>query len=204
MRKLLLILFAVSAGATSYRNVFLPQEGPICSDPRYRCEDEDSTCCQTPQGDYGCCPMKNAVCCEDKIHCCPHGTTCDVEEGTCNHASGHRLPLQKKKASQKHDVKLEVECADKKSKCPSGTTCCLMSMGGYGCCPLPKAVCCEDRMHCCPDGTRCDSSGQRCIQDETNHVTPWFTKFPSTPIRRKPGIKFSKDLIEDSSETISG
>ncbi|VDD90896.1 unnamed protein product [Enterobius vermicularis] len=33
----------------------------------------------------------------------------------------------------------------------------------YGCCPLPNAVCCSDRMHCCPSGTRCDTSQSRCI-----------------------------------------
>ena len=33
--------------------------------------------------DYGCCPLKNAVCCPDLLHCCPEGTRCDPEQITC-------------------------------------------------------------------------------------------------------------------------
>ena len=31
----------------------------------------------------GCCPAPNAVCCPDHLHCCPHGTVCDVQHGRC-------------------------------------------------------------------------------------------------------------------------
>jgi hypothetical protein len=41
------------------------------------------TCCAMISGGYGCCPMDGAVCCADKIHCCPKGTTCDTAGGTC-------------------------------------------------------------------------------------------------------------------------
>jgi hypothetical protein len=34
-------------------------------------------------GEYGCCPLPNAVCCSDGKHCCPEGYTCDVSQGTC-------------------------------------------------------------------------------------------------------------------------
>ena len=44
-----------------------------------------------------------------------------------------------------------VECDDG-SSCPTGTTCCKLSSGGYGCCPYPEAVCCDDGEHCCPNG----------------------------------------------------
>ncbi|KAF7636446.1 hypothetical protein Mgra_00004034 [Meloidogyne graminicola] len=33
--------------------------------------------------DYGCCPAENAVCCSDHLHCCPHGTECDIIESRC-------------------------------------------------------------------------------------------------------------------------
>ena len=31
----------------------------------------------------GCCPLSNAVCCSDHIHCCPEGSTCDISTKTC-------------------------------------------------------------------------------------------------------------------------
>ena len=49
----------------------------------------------------------------------------------------------------------DVVCPDGQSQCPSGSTCCELSSGGYGCCPLPKAVCCSDGVHCCPNGYSC-------------------------------------------------
>ena len=32
-----------------------------------------TTCCQLSSGEYGCCPIPNAVCCNDHLHCCPSG-----------------------------------------------------------------------------------------------------------------------------------
>ncbi|KAG1650822.1 Granulin [Nymphon striatum] len=50
------------------------------------------SCCKLPLGDYGCCPIPNAVCCSDHIHCCPEGSSCtgsgcqlfDVDENRLN------------------------------------------------------------------------------------------------------------------------
>nr|2JYE_A Chain A, Granulin A [Homo sapiens] len=41
------------------------------------------TCCRLQSGAWGCCPFTQAVCCEDHIHCCPAGFTCDTQKGTC-------------------------------------------------------------------------------------------------------------------------
>ncbi|XP_076033800.1 progranulin-like [Oratosquilla oratoria] len=35
-----------------------------------------STCCKMGDGNYGCCPLPNAVCCKDGLHCCQNGTKC--------------------------------------------------------------------------------------------------------------------------------
>merc|ERR1712080_389249 len=52
-------------------------------DPSYSCGD-DQTCCLLPQAQgVGCCPYREATCCEDKTHCCPHGLTCDTKAGRC-------------------------------------------------------------------------------------------------------------------------
>ena len=48
-----------------------------------------------------------------------------------------------------------VKCPGGQSECPDGYTCCKLSSGDYGCCPLPKAVCCSDGVHCCPNGYTC-------------------------------------------------
>ena len=49
------------------------------------------------------------------------------------------------------------------SQCLDYETCCPVSGGGYGCCPMPQAVCCSDLKHCCPSGYRCDLSAGTCI-----------------------------------------
>ncbi|KHJ97788.1 granulin [Oesophagostomum dentatum] len=41
----------------------------------YSCPDS-ATCCRLPDGKWGCCPIEDAVCCEDHVHCCPGGSRC--------------------------------------------------------------------------------------------------------------------------------
>lgn len=41
-----------------------------------------------------------ATCCEDKLHCCPRGTTCDLAHTRCLTATG-TLPLAKKIPAQR-------------------------------------------------------------------------------------------------------
>ena len=65
-----------------------------------------------------------------------------------------------------------VVCPGGASECPDGSTCCQMSTGQYQCCPLPNAVCCDDRVHCCPSGYSCDSG--HCKKGEL--VVDWFVK----------------------------
>ena len=35
-------------------------------------------------------------------------------------------------------------------------------MSGLSGCPLPKAVCCADKIHCCPEGYKCDDKKGKC------------------------------------------
>ena len=46
-----------------------------CPDGMSECPD-GNTCCKLSSGQYGCCPLPNAVCCSDGIHCCPNGYSC--------------------------------------------------------------------------------------------------------------------------------
>jgi len=39
-----------------------------------------NTCCAMTDDSYGCCPLADAVCCSDHVHCCPGGYTCQEDE----------------------------------------------------------------------------------------------------------------------------
>lgn len=111
------------------------------------------------------CLCPQAVCCNDHVSCCPHGTTCDSAQKKCDKAGvstswSHKntlTPSEGGRIKAYSDyvpwmVKLparpvilgsmQVICPDKKSTCPKGQTCCLLKGGMWGCCPMPKVRCC--------------------------------------------------------------
>ncbi|WAQ94948.1 GRN-like protein [Mya arenaria] len=138
-----------------------------------------NTCCKTSGGQWGCCPIPNAVCCSDQVHCCPSGTTCDVKEGKCLRGNTVLDWFVKTSATELKGVK-----CDSTHECPTGNTCCKLSSGQYGCCPIPNAVCCSDQVHCCPSGTTCDVKEGKCLRGNT--VLDWFVKTPATELE---GVK---------------
>jgi hypothetical protein len=84
--------------------------------------------------------LQNAVCCEDHLHCCPSGYTCDVKDGRCNKGDVSLPFYQKisaklvKKIETKESIKASsVVCPDGASFCPKDYTCCKMVDGSYGC-----------------------------------------------------------------------
>ncbi|KAI1285721.1 Progranulin [Halotydeus destructor] len=136
-----------------------------CPD-KSQCSDND-TCCPSEEGGYACCPYKDGVCCSDKIHCCPHGSKCDVSEGRCvRRMTRVKRTRTKSKfvdgslifSNQDKNV-TNIVCPGGGSQCPDGNTCCKMKDGDWGCCPLSNAQCCKDQVHCCPDGYTCVDSG---------------------------------------------
>jgi len=67
---------AMCAGAVTGNNAQADPSttaGPTC--PPNTCQSGE-TCCNAGGGNWGCCPMPNAVCCSDMQHCCPSGRTC--------------------------------------------------------------------------------------------------------------------------------
>nr|XP_009683670.1 PREDICTED: granulins [Struthio camelus australis] len=145
-----------------------PALGAIqCPDGESECPD-NSTCCMMPSGAWGCCPMPEASCCADKVHCCPHATICDLAHGRCLTPTGelplgNKFPAWKRQSQPSAPVALsQVTCPDGQSACPDGTTCCQLPSAQYGCCPLQNAVCCSDHLHCCPQGTTCDLERSKC------------------------------------------
>uniref|UniRef100_A0A3B5ML31 Granulin a n=1 Tax=Xiphophorus couchianus TaxID=32473 RepID=A0A3B5ML31_9TELE len=194
-----------------------------CSDGVSECPDE-TTCCETPEGKWGCCPMPKAVCCNDKNHCCPEGTTCNIEQMKCISTSTKKeLPMWAKfparqraawenqnadeeeaeksteaaTANQLSPLKEEVTVSsvakadgvynvacNETAACPDGTTCCKTKEGGWACCPLTEAVCCEDFIHCCPKGKTCNVAAGTC-EDGLLSI-PWFEKKPAIS---RPGVE---------------
>ncbi|XP_023930792.1 multiple epidermal growth factor-like domains protein 6 [Lingula anatina] len=171
----------------------------------------DNTCCLLATGRYGCCPLPEAVCCSDHIHCCPEGYTCDLRTGTCSFGSdrmswftktpaivmGDNISPNKLLGSVNPSITKDIVSKDLDGgvtvgkACPGGTqqcdsyqTCCKMMDGQYGCCPVPNAVCCSDHQHCCPEGTTCDVSRQRCLRGAVS--IPWLPKLAAKPIQPSP------------------
>ncbi|XP_078012096.1 progranulin isoform X3 [Phascolarctos cinereus] len=171
--------FKVQVGASS--------RAVKCPDSQYECPNE-STCCIMPDGSWGCCPMPQASCCEDKVHCCPQGTSCDVAHARCLMAGGGAYPLAQKtpakKIQQEKEVMMvtKVICPDARSQCSEGTTCCQLPSGSFGCCPLPNAICCPDHQHCCPEGTMCDLQMSKCLSKKGD-TTDFVTKLPAETVQ---------------------
>ncbi|XP_042772115.1 progranulin isoform X5 [Panthera leo] len=165
-----------------------PDANPLgaiqCPDGRFECPNS-STCCTMLDGSWGCCPMPQASCCEDKVHCCPHGTSCDLAHARCLTATGTH-PLAKKIPAQRSNraglsPPPVVLCPDAQSQCPDGSTCCELPSGKYGCCPIPNAVCCSDHLHCCPQDTVCDLVQSKCLSKE--NATDLLTKLPAHAVQ---------------------
>uniref|UniRef100_A0AAQ4PWM3 Granulin b n=1 Tax=Gasterosteus aculeatus aculeatus TaxID=481459 RepID=A0AAQ4PWM3_GASAC len=69
-----------------------------------------------------------------------------------------------------------LNMCDAQTSCPRDTTCCFMDQTRkWGCCPLPKAVCCHDGDHCCPSGHTCEPHRSSCSKGPLVLV-PWFSK----------------------------
>ena len=59
----------------------------VCPDNEVSCPNS-STCCSDNDVSYGCCPLPDANCCDDHMHCCPNGYICDTAVGACLSLSG--------------------------------------------------------------------------------------------------------------------
>ncbi|KAJ7353893.1 hypothetical protein OS493_031600 [Desmophyllum pertusum] len=161
------------------------REGIVCPDGASECP-SGNTCCKLASGEYGCCPLPSAVCCSDGVHCCPSGYTCDVSAGTCSRGSKILVMLQKIPAPKRKADVSNVVCPDGQSQCPDGSTCCQLASGQYGCCPLPKAVCCNDHVHCCPNGYTCSVANGTCNRE--GETIPILQKIPASKMAVREGI----------------
>ncbi|XP_051572907.1 granulin a isoform X11 [Myxocyprinus asiaticus] len=186
----------VSARPVSSQKVAATQVPSMDSNSNVPCDDtvacpDNATCCKTKDGGWACCPLPEAVCCDDFIHCCPNGKKCNIAASTCEDPSGsvpwfekvsaRPVSSQKVAATQvpSMDSNSNVPCDDTVA-CPDNATCCKTKDGGWACCPMPEAVCCDDFIHCCPHGTKCNDTADTC--DDPSGSVPWFEKVPVRPI----------------------
>lgn len=143
----------------------------VCSD--------GTTCCKTLDGGWACCPLPEAVCCDDHIHCCPKGKKCNLTGLTCDDDTCSVPLVRKLPAVPRRDVKVGDVACDSSTTCPDGSTCCKTKDGGWACCPLPEAVCCKDFIHCCPKGKTCNLAALSC--DDNTGSVPWAEKVSALP-----------------------
>uniref|UniRef100_A0A8D1EN03 Progranulin n=1 Tax=Sus scrofa TaxID=9823 RepID=A0A8D1EN03_PIG len=163
-----------------------PSDDILCPNSQFHCPNS-STCCTMLDGSWGCCPLPQASCCGDKVHCCPHGTSCDLAHSRCLTVTNTH-PMAK--IPSQETIKTAVQCPDAESQCHNNSTCCKLSSGKYGCCPLPNATCCSDHIHCCPHGFVCDPVKKKCFSKE-NEAIDFFTKLPAhSGTRAKPRTPF--------------
>ncbi|CAL1289135.1 unnamed protein product [Larinioides sclopetarius] len=149
----------------------------------------DQTCCPTNIPTiFGCCEYEDAVCCADRIHCCPKDTVCDLEKAACfpkmkevNKLESFNV-LEKRRGALDEVKPSRKKMCDETTYCPYSSTCCTSVDGSYDCCPYPFASCCPDRLHCCSHGSECDSSSQYCIEEDDGHATISELKEPAMEI----------------------
>ncbi|XP_042910902.1 progranulin-like isoform X1 [Parasteatoda tepidariorum] len=169
----------------------------VCPGSSFQCPDV-STCCKLPGDEWGCCPFENATCCEDKVHCCPEGMTCNVAEQSCERDGFTYLMFDsKKKLHRSHNVKMDqivemepssvsnVVCPGSSFQCPDLFTCCKLPGAEWGCCPFENATCCADKLHCCPEGMTCDATSTHCSRGFYN----------VTSVRNVPAMSVKSELI---------
>lgn len=133
----------------------------LCSDGVSECPD-DSTCCETPDGTWGCCPMPK------------------VEKNLFFMSVFHLRQLLNAhtwhiNAGESQMMDLQVQ---------SGRTVifsfyCVVSLWLWVTVPCQQAVCCEDKRSCCPEGTTCDVQHMKCIASSSRKELPMWAKFPA-------------------------
>lgn len=70
-----------------------PKPTPNVCDTATECPQGSTCCCEREFFGYcftwACCPLDNAVCCDDQVHCCPHDLpVCDTAAGRCLQGEG--------------------------------------------------------------------------------------------------------------------
>ncbi len=163
----------------------------ICPDDKSECPD-GYTCCLSSDSNYKCCPVPDAHCCSDKIHCCPGGFKCD--SGKCVNSNANLVhPLIELSSLPSGSVKDDIVCPDKKYYCYPTQTCCRVSAEEYGCCNIQNAVCCTDMKSCCSPGNVCDFNKNGCVPPSIETQAQLILKPAAKEAQGDNGSEFCPD-----------
>ena len=159
-----------------------------CVDTNKTCLLHETCCNFKEEGNTGCCPLNNAVCCKDQTHCCPQGYHCSDEDLLCQREaepSIRKVPIPRsfplRKIEKSNDKISLVYCEDGTSICGDDTTCCQLESGMWGCCPMVNARCCSDGKHCCPRAYDCNTTTAECYKPSNSQF--------NLPLWVKAGVK---------------
>lgn len=89
-----------------------------------------------------CFSVCQAVCCSDHIHCCPHGTSCNLPAQTCDNTTASVPQFRKVPMFPWQGPRLGDVVCDATHRCPAMTTCCRNKVGDWSCCPLSQVNTC--------------------------------------------------------------
>ena len=92
--------------------------------------------------------------------------------------------------------KRNVNCGDGEMYCMDGQTCCLSDSGGFGCCPVPNAICCSNGVHCCPQGYICDYGSGGCRKSWS--FVQHFNFFNEIHVKKKTRSKYFWGILLDN------
>lgn len=100
IKLLLALLITITVQADDYY---------LCDPIGNACKPGDTCCYRSNHNErhsWGCCPIENAVCCnDDEGHCCPIGyPICDVEHKTCKDHMGFEAPPFLRKEHKELDM----------------------------------------------------------------------------------------------------
>ena len=106
----------------------------------------------------------------------------------------------------------DIDCGGGAS-CPSTNTCCRNGEGGFSCCPVKDATCCNDYVHCCPpEHPVCNLNTGSCtsaLEGAALSISsiPWLTKTPTITTTTQVTATLVDTLVEikkNKNNTVGG
>lgn len=85
-----------------------------------------------------CMSSLQAVCCEDHLHCCPHGTICNLAASTCDDPTYNTAVTPWLRNEPAFSLQSDNNKCDETTSCPGNSTCCGAAGGEWACCPLAE------------------------------------------------------------------